>query len=263
MKKALRYFLELRFFPELHLFLFNNETWLRIRPLKLLLQNIDPRKKKKIIDVGGGIGHLELMMNRTDIYIYDLDAKSIEIAKQNFENAIVGTGSNISYNDNSFDWAISIHTLEHIPKTDREKFILEMIRVSSEGIYLNFPEGEFAEALCKNYLHALEKNGKEPNKWTLEHLAMGLPLALEINDILKKQDKFKFSYKLIRNYNSENTYWTKNRASESLVKSYFLSPIQSIKKFLFYNKAPNVEMILVGTKEVNSSDDLLIKLISK
>lgn len=157
MKKILRYILELSFFPNLSLFLFYNETWLRLRPIKKFLKIIDPEKNKRIIDIGGGTGRLEMQIGRMDITIYDQDEKSIKIAKNNFKNAIIGTGTNITLNDNSFDWVISVHTLEHIPKRNRKHFILEMIRISKEGVYMNFPEGKYAEKLCKNFISALEK----------------------------------------------------------------------------------------------------------
>jgi ubiquinone/menaquinone biosynthesis C-methylase UbiE len=259
MRKILPYFFELRFLPNISTFLFNNETWLRLRPLKIFFQSIDPDKKKRIVDIGGGSGWLELALKRTDVYIYDANQESIAIAKKYFNNAIVGSGARIEFDDDSFDWAISIHTLEHILKNDRERFILEMVRISKEGVYLNFPEGEYAAKLCKNFLSALDKNGEPPNKWTVEHLEMKLPKIDEIDEIIKKQDKFVFKYIFIRNYNAENHYWTKNRAANNVIKSYFLSPVDSLMKYLNYKKLPTVELILIGSKTEAGANELLRK----
>lgn len=247
-KKKLRYFFELQFMPNVSLFLFNSETWLRLLALKKLFRNIDPNNVKRIIDVGGGTGRLELALKRTNVFIYDANKESIDIAKQNFVNAVVGDGPTIDFEDNYFDWAISIHTLEHIPQVDREHFILQMIRVSKEGVFLNFPEGEYARKLCCNYLESLNKNGKEPNKWTLEHLEMGVPMVEEINEIIKKQDKFIFEYVFIRNYKRENNYWVDIRGSNNIIKAYFLSPFNSLMKYMRYRKLPTVELLLVGTR---------------
>lgn len=248
LKKILRYLFEVRFLPNVSSFLFNNETWLRLLPLKRFLSSIDPEKTKRIVDIGGGTGRLELALKRTDVYIYDLNEESINLAKQHFENAIVGTGEMMGFEADSFDWAISIHTLEHIPKNKREQFILEMIRISKEGVFLNFPEGEFAEKLCTNYLNALSKNGKELNHWTVEHLEMGIPFLNEIDNILKKQNKFIFKYCFIRNFKVENLYWSKIQASDNLIKSYLFTPFVSLKKYLFYRKLPSVELIVLGSK---------------
>ena len=221
---------------------------------------IDPEKKKRIIDIGGGTGRLELALKRTDVYIYDTNNESINIAKQYFENAIIGTGTMIEFEDNLFDWAISVHTLEHIPKNDRKKFILEMIRISKEGIFLNFPEGGFAKKVCINFLDRLNKNGKEPNKWTVEHLETGVPKVEEIMNIIKEQDKFIFQYKFIRNYDVENYYWENIRASKNVFKVYFLSPFNSLMKYINYTKKPTIELILIGSKTGSCAKELFRKI---
>lgn len=260
MKNILSFVLKLRFFPKLSYFLFNNETWLRIRPLKSFFEVVDPENVKRIIDIGGGSGRLELELGRTDVHIYDTNEESINIAKKDFKNATVGNGKTIEFDDDSFDWAISIHTLEHISKNDREQFIMEMIRISKEGVFLNFPEGLFAEELCTNFLDSLKKNGKEPNKWTREHLSLGLPMVNEIASIVEKQDKFFFKYSFIRNYDAENYYWSKIRATNIVLISYFLSPIISICKFLKYRKRPTVELIMLGYKSEENLRELFRRL---
>jgi len=256
MKKLIRYIIELRFLPGVYSFLFDNETWLRIRPLRRFFRIVDPKATNRIIDVGGGTGRLELAIKRTDVMIYDLNNEFIRIAEENFKHTKVGTGAVIDFPDNSFDWAISVHTLEHVPKTDREKFILEMIRIASNGIYLNFPLGEYADRLCRNFLTALEKKGMEPNPWTIEHLETGLPHLQEIMEILEKQDKFIFRYRVIRNFEAENSYWTKQRTSGP-IKNYFISPWLSIKKLLRYYRLPGVEILITGARDEKTLDKLI------
>lgn len=256
MKKLLRYLLELRFLPGVSSFLFDNETWLRLLPLRRFFRVADPGKNQRIIDVGGGTGRLELALKRTDVLIYDLSSESIGIAQKNFPQTRVGSGAGIDFPDDSFDWAISVHTLEHVPKSEREKFLLEMIRVAEKGVYLNFPEGEHAELLCRNFLAALDKKGMEPNPWTIEHLETGLPLLDDILAILKKQDKFIFKYRFIRNYKAENAYWTKQRTAGPL-KSYFLSPWLSLQKLSRYNKLPGVEILLAGARDEATLEKIL------
>jgi SAM-dependent methyltransferase len=259
MKKKLRYIFELRFFPNFSSFLFDNETWLRLRPVRKFFKVIDPDQNKRIIDVGAGSGRLELRLGRKDIFIYDTNEESINIARQNFKNVKVGSGKGLEYEDNYFDWAISIHTLEHVPKDDRANFILEMIRVSKEGVFLNFPEGKYAEKLCQNFLKSLHKKGMEPNKWTVEHLKMGLPLYDEIKSIVEKQGKFHFDYLPIRNYTAENLYWERLRTSKSIVLKYILSPLFAIFKYFRVYNPPSVELILIGAK----NESILKRIINR
>ena len=251
MKIFFCYIFELRFAPNLSSFLFNYETWARIRALKKFLKKVDPEEKKKIIDVGGGSGRLELAIKRTDIHIYDHNSDSIKIASKYFPNTTVGSGTKINFDDNSFDYAISVHALEHIPENERELFLMELIRISKDGVYLNFPEGEYAELVCENYLKALECNGKEPNKWTVEHLEMGLPQKEIIESILTKQNKFHFSFKHIKNYKAENFYWTKVNASNKLLGKYLVSPFVSLYRHLFMYKKPTAELVVYGMKKKN------------
>lgn len=256
-KRLIRYMLELRFFPNLSMFLFQNELWLRIRPIKRFLKTVDPQKTKRIVDIGGGTGRIEKLLNRTDIHIHDINEESIRIARETFANASVGSGDELPFPDNHFDWAISIHTLEHVPKDKREKFILEMIRIAREGVFLNFPEGNHAELLCKNFLKSSEEKDIELNKWSLEHLEMGIPTINEITSILGKQSKVKYKLKSIRGFKAENFYWSRLRASDSFIFKYTMSPLVSLQKYLAYNKKPFVELILIASKEKGIIDTYL------
>jgi ubiquinone/menaquinone biosynthesis C-methylase UbiE len=242
------------------MFLFENETWLRLLPLRRFFKLIDPDLRKRIIDIGAGTGRLELALKRKNVCIYDTNAEAIKIANQYFDCTFLGKDSKLEFKDNSYDWAISIHTLEHVPRNEREQFLMEMVRISREGIYLNFPEGEYAEKLCHNYLNSLSENGKEPNKWTVEHLENGIPLIKEIKEILKKQDKFIISYKFIRNYHAEKFYWSEIKASDNLNKKYFFSPFNSLKRYINYSKKPSVELLLIGIKPDFVCQDIILKL---
>jgi len=246
MRKIFAYILKLKFAPSLSSFLFDYETWARLYVLKKYLKNVDPEKNKKIIDVGAGTGRLELALKRTDIHLYDHNAESIEYARKYFPNTTVGTGTKINFDDNSFDYAISIHTLEHIPEDERENFLMELIRISKYGVYLHFPEGNYTELLCKNYLNALEKNGKEPNHWTVEHLEMGLPKKETVEKMLSKQKKIIFSYKYIRNYKIENFYLTTLRTGKYRLLNFLLSPPFAILSFVLMNSKPTIELVVIG-----------------
>jgi ubiquinone/menaquinone biosynthesis C-methylase UbiE len=259
-KNRIKYFLELRFAPKLSLFLFNYDAWAKLRMLKKFLFFADPDKNKRIIDVGAGSGGFELALGRMDIFIYDNNEESIKEASKQFPYTQKGSGTNIEFNENAFDWAISIHTLEHIPKNERPNFLLELCRIASEGIFLNFPEGEHGTQLCLNFLEALKKNDFESNMWTVEHLRMGLPMLDEIIAIISRQTKFIFRYKLIRNYKIENSFNINVIASKNIYKRYIISPYYTILGYLLRNTRPTVELVLVGAKTEEMVNNIIASI---
>ena len=48
-------------------------------------------------------------------------------------------GSTLEYQDNSYDYVISVDMLEHVPETKRKKIIEEMLRVTKKFMILAFP----------------------------------------------------------------------------------------------------------------------------
>lgn len=247
-KKLFVYIFKLKFAPGISSFLFDFETWARLRPIKKFLKEIDPAANKKIIDIGAGIGRLELALNRRDITIYDLNPDSIKEASKQFPNTKLGSGSKIDFPDNSFDYAISIHTLEHVPSKDREQFLMEMMRISIEGIFINIPEGQYATKLCENFLFSLKKNNLPPNKWTQEHLDCGIPTVAELKQLFERQDKFQITYRFIRNYKSENFFWSKIRATNIRFLKVVLSPFVAIWCGIMFNVGPTIEIEIIGKK---------------
>jgi len=201
---------------------------------------------------------LETALRRKNITLYDINQDMLNAAEEKYFNVIRGrSGESIDCEDNSFDWAISVHTLEHIDKHEREKILLEMIRISKEGIYLNFPAGLYAEKLCMNYIKALKKYNKELNHWTLDHIEKGLPDENELRKILSKQSKFTYELVAVRNFKSENYYWQKITAPNSFIIFYILSPINSIVKYLNFRKCPGVELLLIASKSAELNQKIL------
>lgn len=100
----------------------------------------------------------------------------------------------------------------------------------------------------------------EANKWTLEHLEMGLPTIEEINSIIETQNKFHFDYKFVRNYYAENLYWTRLRTTKNIILRYVFSPLLALYKYSFIERKPTIELILVGLKNQNILKNIIRKL---
>lgn len=238
------------FIRSVKFFLFSHGLWSRLYYLKKFLHLSDPDSKKKIIDIGGGSGRIAHELDRPDIHVYDLNPAAVEIAKKYVKNAHIGTGTKTPFKDNYFNYAISIHTFEHIPQEDRESFLLEIVRISKDGFYLNFPEGKMTEKLCINYLNKQRSIGREPNKWTLEHLEMGLPNKSDIIDILSKQNKFDIKIFGINNYYIENFVWSNLKVYDNKFIYYFILPVFAFFQYAFHKFGPKTEIVIIAKKTI-------------
>lgn len=251
MKNRLKWFLRLKFAPSLSLFLYDYETWSRVYLLKKYLKSVDPHCSKRIIDIGGGTGRLTVLLKRKDIYIYDNSEEAVRKAGALFRNVKVGTGANIDYPDNYFDYSVSTHTLEHLPEESRESFMSEMLRVSKEGIYLLFPEGKHAKLMGERYNEALVNRGRPENRWIREHLEMKLPMREAIESYLQKQSGFTFTYRHLKNYGAETFFWTRLSLSGNLFVRNMLLPLFSIYRHLKLHSKPAVELLVIGRRVDN------------
>jgi ubiquinone/menaquinone biosynthesis C-methylase UbiE len=94
---------------------------------------------KTILDVGCGPGLYceKLNENGYDIIGVDYSENTIELAKQKYPGItfMVADGYNLPFQDNQFDIVLSIGALQCI--IEHEKFLKELIRVSSKAVILS------------------------------------------------------------------------------------------------------------------------------
>lgn len=112
------------------------DTFIRHRIMAALAYKFNPRT---ILDVGGE-GMLKLFLPQ--IQITTANVKSSDICY---------SSDKLPLNGNSFDLAVSLDTIEHLPKNKRKKFLLELYRVSRKGFILCAPFG------TPEHLHMREK----------------------------------------------------------------------------------------------------------
>jgi hypothetical protein len=98
------------------------DTFSRHLGVALLLR---PFKAGSIIDIGGE--------GRLGIFTRHSRVTTVNIASSCGVDHILNSGI-LPFENDSFDAAVSIDTLEHIPKSDREQFLNEMLRGSRKGI---------------------------------------------------------------------------------------------------------------------------------
>ena len=103
--------------------------------VQAILKFLGDIEGKKILDVGCGKGRFSkiLVDKKAVVTGIDLSDKLLEVAKKNIEdvNFVIGSTTNLKFQDNLFDCIICIETLEHVP--DTKKAVEEMLRVLKEG----------------------------------------------------------------------------------------------------------------------------------
>ncbi len=118
--------------------------------------------EKKILDCGAGGRHPPLaVFHRAGYGTYGIDNSDSQIERannyakeHNMEfNIIKGDIRELPYEDESFSFVFSHHTIHHMPKVEVEKTVKEMIRVLKPGglIFVNFPSID-----CASYGHGEE-----------------------------------------------------------------------------------------------------------
>ena len=96
----------------------------------------------------------------------------------------------LPFRDRSVDYVLSSDMLEHIPAGMRTSAIKEMIRVTSKGLILSFPEGTASQEYDRHFSLYLKKKDKQLQPWLDEHIRDGqrFPTVKEVcamlNDIM-------------------------------------------------------------------------------
>lgn len=135
---------------------------------KIIAENIDD--KATVLDVGGGLDALDQFINNGNkIVVSNLKSGDIK-----------ADGRNLPFDDNSFDIVTSIDVLEHVPATDRKRFIYECLRVASKKVIISTPLGNKGHIQAeKDLLVFLKKKGFK-SAYLEEHVKRGLPTLKEL-----------------------------------------------------------------------------------
>jgi O-antigen biosynthesis protein len=151
----------------------------------------------KILDAGGRNGNLSSFLHDDEIHI-------IDIRPGTESNYVIGDVTKAPYKDSSFDIVVSSDVYEHVPASEREYFISELLRVSKNFVILGAPfdskDVKDAEMKACNYF---KKITGEPHPWLLEHIENGLPSNEKLENFLEDND---FSYLTIKTNNISNWF---------------------------------------------------------
>lgn len=135
--------------------------------LDLLRENTEPLR---ILDVGGAEGMILDFLTDDEVTILD------QIEAEGVPNFVLGDALALPFDDDSFDYAVSVDVFEHIPAEAREKYLSELRRVARRGVLLAAPfdseEVRGAERLANEFHRSVHQ---QENVWLAEHAENELP----------------------------------------------------------------------------------------
>lgn len=134
-----------------------------------------------VLDVGGGLKSLS-KFTKAKITVSNVDSGDI-----------IADARNLPVKNGSYDVVTSIDVLEHIKKSDRQKFIDELFRVSKKRTIISAPFGSKEHIASEKELYIMLQKQKREVKYLTEHITIGLPTEAEVQTYLKGK-RFKILY---------------------------------------------------------------------
>lgn len=153
-------------------FILSGDTFIRHRCVALLAARYRPGL---VADVGGeGIFNLFF-------------GKGVEIQSVNIKESPGVTvkygGTTLPYEEGSFDLAVSLDTLEHVPKPGRIEFCREMLRISRKAVILCAPLGTDAHIKYEEIIHKKGEMDIDSGEYLKQHIKYGLPTEKEVRGL--------------------------------------------------------------------------------
>ena len=162
----------------------------RYRLASEAIEYLREKKPLRILDAGSREGFLKVFLPEDAICNLDIEPFPID-------NFIRGNILRLPFGDGSFDIAVSLDVLEHVPAPERTVLLTELARVSKDGFIVGAPFGdeqvEEAEKLANEFSRKV--TGRD-NEFLAEHSAVGLP---DLAEVTSWADRNKFRYAVLPN----------------------------------------------------------------
>ncbi len=212
-------------------FLTNLDIGRNIR-YKEIVRIIEKTKKNEpsIIEIGSGkIGITSYLKQK----VIGVDVTFDDYPPLGSLEEKIYNGSTLDYFDNSFDFVISVDTIEHIPKDERQKIITEMLRITKKYTILAFPCSKKSQLYEKKLLRKYTSYGLPVPKYLKEHMECGLPDENEIMGMIKRnfisENISRYDLTVLSNENLKLWYLHEYFKSKGAVYFY---PAMFVFKFL-------------------------------
>jgi SAM-dependent methyltransferase len=166
--------------------------WFRYSGVIAALKSLASPAESRLIEVAsGGSGGMAWALGRHDfgICLVDRSADLLRDARGRGALRVCADACSLPFRDSAFDAAVSLDTVEHLPRTARPIFIEELKRVAKHGIVITCPlesaDGLFEAREPDLRLSAViaRGNGVQPG-WLQEHLQQGHPTREELLEVL-------------------------------------------------------------------------------
>lgn len=134
-----------------------------------------------VLDAGGALGYLPLFAPKQKVTVLDR-------VPEDCSYSWVYKDDRFPFDDESFDIALAVDTLEHIESDRRERFLEELCRVSRRGVILCGPFEDPLVAESEEILRGYLKSqfGKE-DRFLNEHSTFGLPDRRQVIHLLQSK----------------------------------------------------------------------------
>jgi len=176
--------LEAVFFPRC-------DYWLRYAQVVEGLQTSGVGEVRRLIEVSSGRGGIAWIFREAGLQICLVDRSPDLLRDGRGGNAwrVCADACRLPFPDDSFDAAVSLDTVEHLPQTLRAPFLRELKRVTKRAVIVTCPlqssDGEFQGQEFDLQLHEeiAKRKGVQP-EWLEEHIAMGHPTREALCELL-------------------------------------------------------------------------------
>ena len=169
------------------------DQYQRYETVSKLIELLRKDKQFHLLELGAN-EHKDLKMFFPNDQILFTDIKLTE-KMENDKDFVRADGSDLQFDDNSYDFVIALDVLEHVEEAKRDKFISEMCRVSRFGAILSFPIASQEVMDCEKRINSYYKSitGKD-FIWLKEHIENGLPNSEKIEKYLSENNMNYFSF---------------------------------------------------------------------
>jgi methyltransferase family protein len=168
------------------------DYWVRYTQVIGALEQAGSGLRRKVIEVSsGGRGGLAWALPGTtlDICLVDWSAQLLSDTRGGKAWRVCADACQLPFADNSFDAAVSLDTLEHLPRRLRASFLDELRRVAKASVIVTCPLQSGDRAFqAREFDLALQdrieaQRGTQPG-WLQEHIEQGHPTAEELSQLL-------------------------------------------------------------------------------
>jgi ubiquinone/menaquinone biosynthesis C-methylase UbiE len=168
------------------------DYWVRYTRVITALEQAVPANLRRVVEVSsGGRGGIAWALPGTtlDICLVDWSTELLSDSRGGKAWRVCADACHLPFPDDSFDAAVSLDTVEHLPLRLRDPFLKEMRRVARAAVVVTCPlqsnDGMFQARTFDLSLHRLIKTrkGKQPG-WLQEHIDQGHPTVEELSSLL-------------------------------------------------------------------------------